>query len=233
MRVKVRALGTRYLNADGTLAAPLETPEELAELSAQAEAHHDDRQVRAALEHYRQNRDLEPLLALLLEGNPGILRNREALELLAGAARGEARKGRGRVKTAGALERDRRVAACAYWLQQTGLPFKNNPDKNRAGQSQVASACRLIGERLSLSEDAIYSATRGARYEPSMFELIPWRLLGERPTPERVLRHYLPTKAEAHAPCSAGVLWCVLRPGVLRAARRALEARGASPAAEG
>lgn len=239
MRVKVRMLGTRYLNADGTLAAPLESPEELAELSAQAEVRHDDQQVSAALEHYHQDRELEPLLALLQEGNPGILRNREALELLAAAVRGQTSKGRGRVRAMAAKERDRRILAAAYWLHSMGMPLKNAPDKNKHGDQQKASACRLIAARVNLSEDAVYSIVRQSGrkrreiYMPSPFELLPWRLSGEPPTPEWVLRHYLPTEAESHARYNIGALWCELQPSILRAARRALEKRGAPTADEG
>jgi len=239
MRIKARALGTRYLNADGALATPLESPEELAELSAQAEARHDDRQVSTALEHYRQNRDLEPLLALLLEASPGILRNPAALELLASAARGKASKGRGRVRTMDAIERDSRIRAAAHWLKVAGVPLKNELDRSSEGVSQTASACRLIGGRIHLSEDAVYSIVRQSgrprreRYTPSPFELVPWRLSGEPPTPEWVLRHYLPTEAESHARYNIGALWCELQPSILRAARRALEKRGAPTADEG
>lgn len=233
MRVKVRMLGTRYLNADVTLAAPLESPEELAELSAQAEARHDDRQVAEALEHYHLNRDLEPLLALLLEANPGILRNPAALELLASAAHGKAIKGRGRVRTMEAVERDRRIVAAAYWLKIAGVPLKNEQDRNREGEPQTPSACRLIGERVHLSEAAVYSIIRSGEHQPS-FIAPPWEFEPrEQPTPEGVLRHYLPTEAETHPRHCIGALWCMLRPGILRAARRALETRGARPAAEG
>jgi hypothetical protein len=137
------------------------------------------------------------------------------------------------VKSIYALERNRKIAACAYWLRQAGLPLKNNPDKGRAGQPQVASACRLIGERLSLSEDAIYSITRIIRYKPPFFEILPFRLLEESPAPESVLRHYLPTKDEAVPSYSFGLLCCLLRPSILRAARRALEVKGILPASEG
>lgn len=225
MRVKVRVKGTCYRNANGTLAGPLESPEELAELSAQAQARHDDQQVRRALEHYTQHRDLEPLRVLLLEANPGILRSRDAIELLAGATRGEIRKGRGRFKTMEAVERDRRICAAAHWLKVAGMPLKNSPDRNKSGAAQQVSACRLIGERLCISEDAVYSVARAASYEPSCFELLPWRLLGELPTPERVMRHYLPTDAEAHPRSIIGPLYCEFRPSILRAVRRALGAR--------
>lgn len=232
MRVKVKVSGTLYLKADGTLAAPLESPEELAELSAQAESRHDDRQVSTALEHYRQNRDLEPLLALLLEANPGILRNPDALSLLASAARGEARKGRGRVKTMEAIERDSRIRAAAHWLKVAGVPLKNELDRNREGVSQTASACRLIGGRIHLSEAAVYSIIRSGEYQPTRFELLPWRLLGEQPTPDGVLRHYLPTKAES-ARGKLGALYVELvRPSIGTAARRVLEKRDSARARE-
>jgi hypothetical protein len=60
MRVKITAKGTIYRKADGTYTTPLESPEELAELSRQAELNRDDRQVSAALNCSRQHRDLEP-----------------------------------------------------------------------------------------------------------------------------------------------------------------------------
>lgn len=227
MRVKVRVLGTRYLKADGTLSAPLETPEELAEQSAQAEARHDERQVSAALEHYRQNRDLEPLLALLLEANPGILRNPDALSLLSSAARGEAGKGRGRVRTMDAIERDRRIVAAARWLQELGMPLKNAPDRNRDGEPQAVSACRLIAERVNLSEDAAYSIVRrhGRTARRLRGFLAPWELVGEQPTPEWVLRHYLPTEEE-RGRVKLGALYIELaRPSIAAAARRVLEKR--------
>lgn len=225
MRVKVRVLGTRYRKEDGTFAAPLESPDELAELSAQAELRHDDRQVSAALEHYRQNRDLEPLLALLLEANPGILRNPDALSLLASAARGKAGKGRGRVRTMEAIERDRCICAAAHWLKAAGVPLKNTPDKNRNGHPQVASACRLIGERLCLSENAVYSIVRSGEYQPS-FIAPPWELEPrEQPTPERVLRHYLPTE-EDRGRVKLGALYIgLVRPSIGAAAMRVLEKR--------
>jgi len=225
MRIKITAKGTIYRKEDGTLAAPEESPEELAQLSTQAQVSWDDRQVDAAMQHYQHHRDLEPLLTQLLEANPGILRNRQAIELLAAAARGEVRKGRGRVRTVEALKRDRKIAACAYWLGQAGLPLKNTPEKNRTGLPQVTSACRLIGKRLNLSEDAIYSTIRNNRYEPSSFEMLPWRLLGELPTSESVLRYFIPTNAEVEHPQRIGLLWCLLRPSILQAAKKAIQAR--------
>lgn len=232
MRVKVKVSGTLYLKADGTLAAPLESPEELAELSAQAESRHDDRQVSTALEHYRQNRDLEPLLALLLEANPGILRNPDALSLLASAARGEAGKGRGRVRTTETIERDRRIRSAAYWLKVAGVPLKNERDRNREGEPQTASACRLIGERVHLSEAAVYSIIRSGEYQPSVIGP-PWEFEPrEQPTPDGVLRHYLPTKAES-ARGKLGALYVELvRPSIGTAARRVLEKRDSARARE-
>lgn len=196
MRIKVRCLGTRKRNADGTLGAPAESKEQLAEMSVLAEIQCEDRQVSEALSHYEEHRDLEPLLELLLEANAGILRNATALALLAGAARGELRKGRGRIKIAESVDRDRRIAACAYWLNKTGMPIKNAQDKNRNGTSQAESACRAIGSRLCISEDAVYSVVRRVTYSPSSFEILPWLWTRESPTPTQLIKHYFPDVSE-------------------------------------
>lgn len=202
MRIKVTKLVKSIRHSDGSY-----THTRLP--AAQLSDNFDDSQVTNAIKHFTEHRDIQPLACLLEEGNPGVLRNRMALKLLAESARGNLKIGQGRIKTQKSMERNKRILLAAKWIQRLGLPIKNNPEKKQAGHTQSLSACRAIGDYLNLSETAVYSIVRSAmqaekkRLEdmPELkrqligdveFEIgPPWKWDDETPTVMQVLEHYL------------------------------------------
>ncbi|MDC7827335.1 hypothetical protein PQS90_19440 [Pseudomonas sp. BLCC-B13] len=192
MRAKISVKGTFVKHADGASSIQ-ESPEELDLLSEFKQAEFDDWQVKNALSLFREHRDLEPLLEQLLESNPGVLRNHEALQLIADAARGKPVTGRGKVRTAYQRERDLQIWTAAFYLRQLGFPVKNDPDKIKADAPQKPSVCRIISQYLVLNEGTIYTAIR--EYGGLPRERLPGisftALYGEGVTSEVILDHYL------------------------------------------
>lgn len=192
MRAKIRVRGTVVKDESGSTLA-LESPGELDLLSGFKQAEFDDWQIENALSLFREHRDLEPLLEQLLDGNPAILRNYEAQQLIADAARGRLVRRKGKVRTAKMRERDLLIWTAAFHLYSMGYPLKNDPDSIRVGEPQKLSVCRMIGQYLNLSEDGIYSIVRKHGGIPDRAPGgVSWFKLAEGEVkPELVLDHYL------------------------------------------
>lgn len=190
IKVNIKSRSTVFKNDDGTLSIIEASPEEM----DQFQLRFDDRQVAEALETFREHRDLEPLLELLVEANPALMRNYEARYLIARAARGESIKGRKKgTGTASKRRRDNRIWSAAYFLHDMGIPLFNHPDASC--KEPTASVCRMIGERLHLSEKTIYTVVKNlggveARRKAPTSEILAWKLAGEPVEPEWVLDHY-------------------------------------------
>lgn len=186
--------------AKGTIATsgvdadkPLEATEGLGLLCDFNQAEFDDWQIEDALSKFRDDRNLEPLLEQLQEGNSAILRNHEALQIIADAARGRLKRKQGKVRTTAMQEKDLSIWLAAYRLYQMGYPVKNGPDLIRANAEQKPSACRIIGAYLHLSESAIYSALQRCGGAPEdRLGSFPWNEASDgEVTPELVLDQYL------------------------------------------
>jgi hypothetical protein len=189
IKAKITRSWTTYKKGDGTLSVVEASPEEMAEF----QINFDDRLVADALEAFRAHRDLEPLLELLVEAHPALMRNYEARDLIARAARGEPIKGRKKgTGAASKRRRDSRIWSAAYFLHDMGIPLSNHPDAT--GKEPPVSVCRMIGERLNLSEKTIHSVvnTLGGvgRKKTLTTEILTWKLAGEPVEPEWVLDHY-------------------------------------------
>lgn len=191
MRVTVKRGPTTTIYPDG--AVEVEHPTESDQKEAQGKF--DDGQVSKAIAHFETNRDLEPLIVLLSEANPAILRDKKALDLIELAARGNLKRGSGRVVTAETLKRTHSIQAAAHWLKKLGIPLKNEADKNRDGDTQKPSVCRLIGDQINISEAGIYSIIRNSDYEAkNELEILPWKIkgLGLELDVDLILKTYFP-----------------------------------------
>lgn len=230
MRITITKSSVTKVNPDGSLTVTRIPQQE-------AQANFDDAQVRFALDHFRLHRDISPLVQLLKESNEGVLRNLEARELIASAALGELCIGRGRVRSQDAIERDRRILAATEWLKKIGIPLKNARDKNRSGELQASSACRLIAGRINLTEDAVYSIVRKPRKDLAASPVLsalkesPYTFLGPKwifsdaqPTATEILDHYFSTP-DLEEYLEPWAMWCELRPSLVAAAKRALDNR--------
>lgn len=192
MRAKIRVRGTVVKDESGSTLV-LESPGELDLLSGFKQVEFDDWQIENAVSLFREHRDLEPLLEQLLDGNPAILRNYEAQQLIADAARGRLVRRKGKVRTANMRERDLLIWTAAFHLHSMGYPLKNDQDSIRAGEPQKLSVCRMIGQYLNLSEDGIYSIVRkhGGTTGRAPGGVSWFKLADGEVKPELVLDHYL------------------------------------------
>jgi hypothetical protein len=192
MSAKKQAKGTIATSGVGANKI-LEAPEGVELLSDFNQAKFDVWQIEDALSKFREGRNLEPLLEQLQEGNSAILRNPEALQIIADAARGRLKRGKGNVRAIGMQERDMSIWLAAFRLHQMGYPIKNDPDLIRADAAQKPSACRIIGEYLRRSESAIYSVLKKHGGVPKDgLSSFPWNEASDGElTPELVLDQYL------------------------------------------
>lgn len=109
-----------------------------------------------ALASYKNNRDIAPLVEMLERGDAYLLKSEEARKILAQAALGLAKIGKGRTSNKDNIQRNRQITRMVAMLHAMGLPIKNSPIKNRTNEAQRPSACRVVAEYHSLSEDTMY-----------------------------------------------------------------------------
>ncbi|MAE21619.1 MAG: hypothetical protein CMK92_04235 [Pseudomonas sp.] len=185
MKIRVRKKRSITKHPDGTIEYG---PEPTEEEQHKAQARAEDQQVSQALEHFHVNRDLAPLLELFQEANPAILRSKIAIDLIFRAASGEKLVGRGRVRTKQDIEDDLHIAKAVYWLKKVGAPEMNSKETN----INNPSACLMVGQRISLSDTAVYSIVKKVNYSPSIFDWPPF----DTSSPKAILQQFFPTPEE-------------------------------------
>ncbi|XLY87920.1 hypothetical protein ACK8QS_20550 [Ectopseudomonas mendocina] len=117
------------------------TPDHIARLENNAVSH--------ALRQLHKFGVTEPLLYQLEQGNPAILRNQEAVQIITKAATGKGVKGKGRKQSPATAQRDRMICHALQELRELGYPIK--------GDLEVETACRLLARRVALSEEQVYT----------------------------------------------------------------------------
>ncbi len=190
IKATTRSISTVLLNSEGDLTVTKASPDEIQEF----QVNFDNRLVVDAIGTFREQGDLEPLLELLLEANPALMRNYEARQLIAKAARREPlrRTKKGTCKGV-TRKRNKDIWSAAFYLHDMGIPLSNHPDSR--GKKPPASACRMIADRLCLSEKTIETIVRkeggiDTKSRRLTTEILAWTLAGEQVGPEWVLDHY-------------------------------------------
>ena len=190
IKAAIRSISTTFLNSEGALTVTKASPDELHEF----QVGFDNRQDEDAIGIFREHGDLEPLVELLLEANPALMRNYEARELIAKAARREPlRRTKKGTPNGATRKRNKDIWSAAFYLHDMGVPLSNHPDSR--GKEPPASACRMIADRLFLSEKTIESIIRkeggiDTKSREQTTEILAWKLAGEQVAPEWVLDHY-------------------------------------------
>lgn len=170
---------------------------ELSEITPDDIARFEDGSVHEALKQLHSFGVIEPLLFQLEQGNPAILRNPEAVRIIAEAVRGKGIKGRGRKKSPAVVVRDRRICQAVHELNEMGYPIK--------GDLEVETACRLVAKRIELSAEQVYTIWNAREPDLDNFSsnlyrsFHYWRHTLTTPgwvptTPEDVLQEYFPKK---------------------------------------
>lgn len=167
------------------------------EITPDAIAQLENCAVRDALKKLHDFGAIEPLLFQLEQGNPAILRNQEAIQVIASALQRKGVKGRGRKSNPATTERNSRICKAIAGLKELGYPIEGDLDKE--------TACRIVGQRLALSQEQVFTIWNSRKRENSpildslyrSIEYLPQRLITPEwvpTTPDDVLQEFFPTK---------------------------------------